>query len=120
MLDLLGEHGTIKTEIVRWWYIGLLCGLCLKKAVYRKYAVFFMLKVYRFVAEIISTIRVANAIINDNASYTLMLITSLSRGKPNTSNYLMEFSIPDLLPGFKEKPLFVIHKAIPSLSNRLW
>ena len=81
---------------------------------------FFHAKGYRFVAEIISTIRVANAIINDNASYTLMLITSLSRGKPNTSNYLMEFSIPDLLPGFKEKPLFVIHKAIPSLSNRLW
>lgn len=79
MLDLLGEHGTIKTEIVRWWYIGLLCGLCLKKAVYREYAVFFMLKVYRFVAEIISTIRVANAIINDNASYTLMLITAFAR-----------------------------------------
>ena len=55
LLDLLGEHGTIKTEIVRWWYIGLLYGLCLKKAVYREYAVFFMLKVYRFVAEIIST-----------------------------------------------------------------
>lgn len=39
--------------------------------------------------EIINTINVAKAIIKDNASYTLMLITSLSRGKPNTSNYLM-------------------------------
>ena len=39
--------------------------------------------------EIINTTNVAKAIINDNASYTLMLITSLSQGKPNTSNYLM-------------------------------
>ena len=39
--------------------------------------------------EIINTTNVTKAIINDNASYTLMLITSLPRGKPNTSNYLM-------------------------------
>lgn len=46
--------------------------------------------------EIINTINVANAIIKDNASYTLMLITSLSRGKPNTSNYLMYGSITNV------------------------
>lgn len=46
--------------------------------------------------EIINTINVANAIIKDNASYTLMLITSLSRGKPNTSNYLMYDSITNV------------------------
>ena len=44
---------------------------------------------YYLRTEIISTTNVAKAIINDNASYTLMLITSLPRGKPNTSNYLM-------------------------------
>ena len=101
-LPFLGFHVILKTEIVRWWYIGLLCGLCLKKAVYREYAVFFMLKVYRFVAEIISTIRVANAIINDNASYTLMLITSLSRGKLNTSNYLITSSLSNVYKIFND------------------
>lgn len=44
-------------------------------------------------AEITSTISVAKAIIKDNASYTLMPITPLSRGKPNTSNYLMRISL---------------------------
>lgn len=46
--------------------------------------------------EIINTTNVAKAIIKDNASYTLMLITSLSRGKPNTSNYLMYGSITNV------------------------
>ena len=64
--------------------------LILKKAVHRKVCGFFQLyTTYYLRTEIISTTNVANAIINDNASYTLMLITSLPRGKPNTSNYLM-------------------------------
>ena len=51
---------------------------------------FFSLRVTNYLRiEIINTTNVAKAIINDNASYTLMLITSLPRGKPNTSNYLM-------------------------------
>ena len=48
---------------------------------------------YFLLAEIISTISIAKAIINDKASYTLMPITPLSRGKPNTSNYLMRISL---------------------------
>ena len=53
---------------------------------------FFQLTNYFLLAEIISTISIAKAIINDKASYTLMPITPLSRGKPNTSNYLMRIS----------------------------
>ena len=66
------------------------CFLMLKKAVYRKVCGFFQLYItYYLRTEIISTTNVAKAIIKDNASYTLMLITSLSQGKPNTSNYLI-------------------------------
>ena len=54
---------------------------------------FFSLHGYYLRIEIINTINVAKAIINDNASYTLMLITSLPRGKPNTSNYLMYYNL---------------------------
>ncbi len=61
----------------------------LKKAVYRKVCVFSLYTTYYLCIEIINTTNVAKAIINDNASYTLMLITSLSQEKPNTSNYLM-------------------------------
>lgn len=52
--------------------------------------------------EIISTTNVAKAIIKDNASYTLMLITSLSQGKPNTSNYLIH-SLANLCSGRKRQ-----------------
>lgn len=55
----------------------------LKKAVYRLgKRLFFSSEIKNYLrTEITSTIRVANAIINDNVSYTLMLITSPSRGK---------------------------------------
>ena len=52
--------------------------------------------------EINSTTNVAKAIIKDNASYTLMLITSLSQGKPNTSNYLI-YSLANLCSGRKRQ-----------------
>ena len=85
------NYAKIKTEIARWGYIGSpLCFCILKKAVYRKVCGFFSLRFTDYLRiEIINTTNVAKAIINDNASYTLMLITSLWRGKPNTSNYLM-------------------------------
>ena len=54
---------------------------------------FFFITFYYLRIEIINTINVAKAIIKDNASYTLMLITSLPRGKPNTSNYLIDYSL---------------------------
>ena len=60
-------------------------------------------KFISYLAEITSTISVAKAIINDNASYTLMPITPLSRGKPNTSNYLMEISLSFFYMNFKER-----------------
>lgn len=64
--------------------------IILKKAVYRKVCGFFHYVLLDYLRiEIINTTNVAKAIINDNASYTLMLITPLPRGKPNTSNYLM-------------------------------
>ena len=62
----------------------------------QRYAVFSVILRYYLRIEIINTTNVAKAIINDNASYTLMLITSLPRGKPNTSNYLMYGSVINL------------------------
>lgn len=56
--------------------------------------------------EIISTTNVAKAIIKDNASYTLMLITSLSQGKPNTSNYLI-YSLANLCSDYKKQGRYV-------------
>ena len=70
--------------------------IVLKKAVYRRVCGFFSLRLTYLRTEIINTIHAAKAIINDNASYTLMLITSLPRGKPNTSNYLMHYSLANL------------------------
>ena len=84
---------------------------------------FFMLQAYRLVAEIISTTRVANAIISDNDSYTLMLITPLSRGKPNTSDYPIGVSISNLLQKKKGPPHDSInhHAAAPTYHiSRTW
>ena len=50
--------------------------LIIKKAMYRRVCVFFVTS-YCLHTETINTIHAANAIINDNVSYTLMLIIPL-------------------------------------------
>ena len=72
----------------------------LKKAVYRKVCVFFVTSYYLRI-EIINTTNVANAIINDNASYTLMLIISLSRGKLEFSSDVLSFRLQTMIKVWK-------------------
>lgn len=60
---------------------------------------FFVRMSYRI--EIINTTNVANAIINDNASYTLMLIISLSRGKLGFSSDALSFRLQTMIKVWK-------------------
>lgn len=60
---------------------------------------FFVRMSYRI--EIINTTNVANAIINDNVSYTLMLIISLSRGKLGFSSDALSFRLQTMIKVWK-------------------
>ena len=97
------NYAKIQKEIVRWQHIGSpRFDISEEGRVPQGMRFFSLYTTYYLRTEIINTINVAKAIINDNASYTLMLITSLPRGKPNTSNYLIDYSLANVSLNYKE------------------